>query len=152
MSFGQFINLYQLFYERNESCRGKGEMWLYSIRMIRNAAAHNNCLINQMRPPYSRPITPIYELKGKVSTMSSGANKKKVETRMTHPTVHDFLALLILYNEIVPEPTRSRGMKEVETLFCERMPKHKEYYEKNQVLTANYAFVKQIVDHYLSRS
>lgn len=143
MSFGQFIGLYNLFYERNDFDDVNLDL-LFPVKMLRNAAAHNNCLINQLRPPYSRTIAPSYKLKNEVVKLTS-IKKDLVEKRLRHPTVHDFVALLFLYNEIVPEPTRSRGMAEVLKLFTERMPRNKEYYQKEQVLLVNYKFVKSIV-------
>ena len=149
MSFGQFIELYQLFYERNRAAfKNNFCVFLFPVRMIRNAAAHNNCLINQLRPPFSREIKPTYEVKHRIVELLSikKENKSKVESRLQHPTIHDFVTLLLLYNEIVPEPTRSKGMKEVSDLFEKRMVKHKEYYQKEQILQRSHAFVAQIVD------
>lgn len=146
MSFGPFIELYRLFYERN-NFSNNGSGYLFPIKMLRNAAAHNNCLINQMRPPYSRQINPTYDLKNRVVKISS-LKKDAVEFHLQNPTVHDFIALLILYNEIVPEPTRSRSMSEVKDLFNERIPRNKDYYQKHKSLVRTYEFVKEIVDEF----
>ena len=65
LSFGQFSELYALFYNRNDF----GEVYLnliLPVRMLRNAAAHNNCLINRLRPPYSRNIPPCYVLRSEL--------------------------------------------------------------------------------------
>lgn len=145
MSFGQFIELYKLFYSRNDYFSKTGCGLLYSVKMLRNAAAHNNCLINQMRPPYSRAITPTTELKNRITKMSS-SNKKVVEKRLQHPVIHDFLALLLLYSEIVPDPTRDHGLAQVKELFSVRMVRNKDFYQKNQCIVASYKFVKEIVD------
>lgn len=148
MSFGPFIELYKLFYERNKFPGIKTDL-LYSVKMLRNAAAHNNCLINQMRPPYSREITPTYELKRRITALSS-SKKDTVDKWLQHPTIHDFLALLVLYNDVVPEPTRSKGMQDIIELFSVRMPRNKDYYKKEQAITASYRFVNEIVQKILS--
>ena len=143
MSFGQFINLYNLFYERNHFPED-GCNLLFSVKMIRNAAAHNNCLLNQMRGPYSRAIVPTYHLKNDIVKLSS-SKKSVVEKHLSHPTVHDFMALLFLYNNIVPDPTRTKGMTAIRDFFGERIPRHKEYYAKEQALVAVYSFTNEIV-------
>ena len=144
LSFGPFIELYILFYSRN-SFQDTGVELLYSVRMLRNAAAHNNCLINQMRAPFSRSVSPTYELRNRINKLSS-LSPEKVKERLQHPTIHDFLALLILYDSIVPEPTRTKGLSEIKVLFDERMPQNKDYYRKQQGLISSYSFVKEIVD------
>ena len=146
MSFGPFIELYRLFYERNRF-PNNGSGYLFPVKMLRNAAAHNNCLINQMRAPYSRQINPMYDLKNRVTKISS-LKKDAVDFHLQNPTVHDFVALLILYNEIVPEPTRSRSMNTVKELFDIRIPQNKDYYQKHKSLVRTYKFVKEIIDEF----
>lgn len=143
MSFGQFINLYELFYQRN-SFEDSERYLLYPVKMLRNAAAHNNCLINQMRAPYSRSISVSYDLRSEVRRLSSN-RKDAVVKYLSHPTIHDFIALLVLYNKIVPDPTKSKGMDELELFFAERIPRHSDYYKKQQGLVATYNFVYEII-------
>lgn len=145
MSFGQFIELYCLFYSRNHF-KGTHEELLLPVKMIRNAAAHNNCLINCLRPPYSRTINPSYELKHIIS-QKTGINKNTVEKRLQHPTIHDFLSLLYLYCEIVPDPTRSKGLEKVKYLFGSRMQRNTSYYSKNQNITNYYTFVYKVINY-----
>lgn len=53
LSFGDFIKLYELYYtlypeNSNETVRNL----LWPLKFIRNASAHNNCLLNTLRKPY----------------------------------------------------------------------------------------------------
>lgn len=144
ISFGPFIDLYNMFYSDNkfdDDCRG----YLYAIKMIRNAAAHNNCLLNQMRAPYSRSITPSYELRNTIHKISS-YKADKVNQQLQNPTTHDFLALLIVYSKIVPESSRTKGLEAAKALFNDRMLDHKDYYAKQQGLISTYHFVAEILN------
>lgn len=144
ISFGTFIDLYNIFYSDNkfdDDCRD----YLYAIKMIRNAAAHNNCLLNQMRAPYSRIIRPSYELRNTINRISSH-KADSVNQQLQNPTTHDFLALLIVYSKIVPEASRTKGLEAVRALFNERMLEHKEYYAKQQGLINTYRFVAEILN------
>lgn len=144
ISFGPFIDLYNLFYtdyEFDNDCRG----YLYAVKMIRNAAAHNNCLINQMRMPYSRSISPSYELRNAINKISS-YKSDKVTQQLQNPTTHDFLALLLVYSKIVPESSRKKGLEAIKSLFNVRMLENKDYYAKQQGLTNTYRFVAEIVN------
>lgn len=144
ISFGPFIELYTSFYKDHNfdnDCQGL----LYAIKMIRNAAAHNNCLINKMRSPYSRSISPSYELRNAINKISSYSSNR-VAQQLQNPTTHDFLALLLVYSKIVPEPSLTKGFNAVKKLFSERMLKNKEYYAKQQSLINTYRFVSEIVN------
>lgn len=150
LSFGPFIDLYSLFYVRNKGFNNHGVDLLYSVKMIRNAAAHNNCLLNQMRAPYSRTINPSYELRNQIIRLSS-TRPEHVKDYLKNPTIHDFLALTILYDIIVPEPTRTKGLQEIWQLFDVRMPRNKNYYLKQQGLLASYRFVKEILEKIINK-
>ena len=148
MSFGQFVHLYQLFYARNkfENKEFYANM-LLPIKMIRNAAAHNNCLINRLRPPHSREITPCSELRYEL-THYINLSQKTADKKLVHPAIHDFAALLYVYSRIVPDSTKERVLRELKGLFGNRMLKNREYYIKNEVLKSSYDFVNKIVNYY----
>lgn len=144
ISFGPFIELYKLFYQDNkfeDTCVD----YLYPIKMIRNAAAHNNCLLNQMRAPYSRKITPSYEIRNAINKISS-YKADRVAQQLQNPTTHDFLALVLAYSKIVPESSRKKGLDAARELFNTRMLEHKEYYAKQQGLINTYHFVAEILN------
>jgi len=148
MSLGQFSNLYRLFYQRNKFDDSYENM-LLPVNMIRNAAAHNNCLINRLRPPYSREIKPSYELKYELS-QNVKLKQNISDKRLKHPAIHDFAALLYLYHRVVPDPMKKYTYEKLDELFNKRMLKYKDYFEKNEVLKSSYNYVADIVNYYLS--
>jgi len=150
MSLGQFSDLYGLFYLRNKSDKSYSNM-LLPVNMIRNAAAHNNCLINRLRPPYSREVTPCYELKYELSQYVK-LKQNVSDKRLKHPAIHDFAALLYLYHRVVPDPTRKQTYGELDKLFNVRMLKRKEYFAKNEVVKSSYNYVADIVNYYVSQT
>lgn len=50
-SFGNFMELYELYYQMYPSFNYSD--YLKSIKFIRNAAAHNNCILSTLRKPNS---------------------------------------------------------------------------------------------------
>ena len=148
MSFGQFVNLYSLFYERNDSFGSSYCGLLYPVKMLRNASAHNNCLINQLRAPYSRKVAPVSELKSYIRQID-GVKTKSVDKQLQHPSIHDFLALLYLYCAVVPNPTKQKGLEQLWELISVRIPRNKGYYEKQQGLIGCYQFVRTVVKNFM---
>jgi hypothetical protein len=146
MSFGQFTNLYGLFYQRNKFKDTYVNM-LLPVKMIRNAAAHNNCLINCLKPPFARNITPCHELKYELSQYVK-LSQNALDKKLAHPTIHDFAALLYTYHRVVPATTRERTYNDMKEFFSNRMLKHSDYYVKNEILKSCYEFVAKIVNYY----
>ena len=72
LSFGDFVRLYTL-YDREYGNHNKGLIQcLYAVRCLRNAAAHNNCLLNSLRLPYTRKIHSSYSISRAVSQIPNG--------------------------------------------------------------------------------
>lgn len=147
LSFGRFIELYNLYYG---IYGGKNySSYLGDIKFLRNAAAHNTCLLNAIRKPYQTKINKtmdIMEILKKNKELTTSYKDK-----MTNPVVHDFVVLLFVYNDILNYPAnrklRSVGMSQVKDLFENIMPRHKEYFIKNDVLCENYKFICMIIKY-----
>jgi len=146
ISLGSLSELYALFYTRNKSNSSYINM-LHPVRMLRNAAAHSNCLLNRLRPPYSRDITPNYELRSEMLNQI-GISKKSLDNKFSHPLIYDFSALLFLFSRIVPPDVQTGTYNELINLFNNRMIKNKEFYSKNSTIVSSYDFMKKVISYY----
>ena len=146
ISFGDLIKLCEL-YDQNKG--GKNEdlfRCLFAVRCLRNAAAHNNCLLNSMKAPYTRKIKPSKFLNHFASTIP-GIKATSREKKMSNPVIHDFIGLLFVYDKVVTSSkTREYFSLELHQLFDERMLKRKEYFQKNEVLASSYSFVLKAIN------
>lgn len=149
LSFGKFIELYDMYYG---IYGGKSySSYLGNIKFLRNAAAHNNCLLNSLRKPYSIRIHKNMDI------MDALSKSKKFETsyktKMENPVVHDFVVLLFVYYDLLNTAAnrnmREKGMNRVKELFYETMVRNdnKSYFAKNDVLVTNYKFICQVIDY-----
>lgn len=146
LSFGDFFRLYEIYDANHGGLDEDIRRCLFSIRLLRNAAAHNNCLLNSLRSPYTRKINPTYALTRFISQIPGLPNKSR-EKKMANPLIHDFLALLYVYQRVVTsKKTVQHFSRELYDLFHGRMPKHKEYFQSNESLLSAYQFVVRIVD------
>lgn len=125
--------------------------YLWSIKFLRNAAAHNNCLLNSLKAPYHITIHKTKEIQlevSKIKTISSNSRQKW----MANPVIHDFIILVFVYlNLIKSAGIKNSGIKQLQWLFDERMPRHKEYFQKNMSIIESYNFTSKIVKYFCNK-
>ena len=115
---------------------------------VRNACAHNDCLINDFHigtAPY-KPKYPVIQKLAVIPSLSSDSRKR----RMQNERMQELIYVLYIHNEIVT----SKGVhdKAAQKLhaFKERMMKHSDYYNTNQLIAANFNFLKLVIDNWFS--
>ncbi len=148
LSFGDFIQLYDLFYEEFPAAKSD-RIYTYpmrSVKSLRNAAAHNNCILNQLTRALDGDLHKNRKVESFVSKIPT-IGKAQRKNCMQMQAVHDFVTLLyMLDNVIQSDGMKSKIVAELRWLIDERMPRHKEYFEKNARIRSVYDFVKKIVD------
>ena len=149
IAFRDFQELYNYFYslhgiELHGTQNGPYKHLIYPVRILRNAAAHNNCLINSLRIPYvsqekfnNNPQVAAY--------LGHYINNKTLNTNLSKPFIHDFCVMLYLYCLLAPKRARVHMLGEVKDYFETRVIKHQGYYEKNPTLVSAYNFLAKAV-------
>lgn len=141
LSFGRFVEIYNLYYGIYGG--NNYSSYMGSIKFLRNAAAHNNCLLNSIRKPYQTRINKTKKVMDKVSKI------KKIPTsykdKMSNPVIHDFVTLLFVYSDLMNYPAnrnmREKGIETVKYFFETTLVRKKVYFIKNDVLCDNYNFI-----------
>ena len=150
LSFGDFIKLYEMYYSKYPSEENISR-YLWSVKFLRNAAAHNSCLLNSLRNPYNTRINLFKEINtfiSKIDGISSDIRKR----RMSNPIVNDFVVTLYVFNNVVKsQQIKKHSMEELKTLIDIRFIRNKSYFEKNQLIVSYYRFIKIIVDYFYSK-
>lgn len=147
LSFGDFIDLYSYYYSLNPCSTKNMSNNLKPVQWLRNAAAHNNCIINHLGQEYSVEKTN----KTVLSSISKipGLSAKMCSKKMSNRPVHDFVVTLYVFNKVVSsEGVKYHTMKELKELFDVRFVKNKHYFQNNLLITSNYIFVKKIIDYF----
>ena len=157
LSFGDFIKLYELYYSLYpEQTNEVASDLIWPLKFIRNASAHNNCLLNTLRKPYV--YTHLYDKKRRtiivnkrlVSLLSSVPviTKNNRKKKITNPIIHDFVASLFLFDEICTSQVfKMKIFKEVKEFVDGRLIKNKEFFNFDNVFTTIYDFIRNVVDY-----
>ena len=144
LSFGDFCELYYL-YCREYHVKSKVHDLLLSVKCIRNAAAHNNCLLNSLKQPYTKEIAKTVSLNTTLAKMKFTA--RTLDKKLANPVAHDFAALLVAYDKIVVSNySKQRTYRRLKAFFEGRMILRKDYFIKNSNIVSYYEFAKKIID------
>lgn len=137
ISFGElckFVDCYNSNYPKRLPFDAKA---LYPIRDIRNAAAYNACLINNVREDYRRqPNATLLKF-----LQSHNVPKRIRVSKLSNKPIHDFCCLLLLYPQIVKSEFLRKDRKRDLLKIFQRMRRHANYYTKNKAITTTFEFV-----------
>lgn len=154
LSLKDFLYLYREFQEEYPKYQTGINLYypFQSVRRLRNAAAHSNCLINSLGKPYTSD--KIKENK-KVSSFVSkvpGIDKTARINHMSNPVVHDFVTLLYLLDKVIESAGIKRHyLEKLDYLFNVRMLRHKDFFQSNNNIRNTYIFAHKIVDYLICK-
>ena len=147
ISFGDLIKLYRVYFDLYHKQRTSPFDYrlLEHIRNIRNAAAHNNCLIAHI----NRKVEENNRLANILATypeITKSRRKKYLRKQFTQ----DFTALILAYAVFVQsDGMRTSAKKALDDLFLNRMCRHTEYFAKNDILMDAHKYCTEIVRCFL---
>jgi abortive infection bacteriophage resistance protein len=117
--------------------------FLNSVRDMRNAAAHNNCLLYDLRKGNVQPDTRIIEY-----AKRAGIRKEIRAKRLSNRFMNDFVTLLYVFDTIGISPKlKENRIRELKELLDGRFLLHKDYFEKNSLIISCYLYIKKVVDN-----
>ena len=147
MDFNDFTNFYSFYYGYFHMDGGWSKQF-DAVRRIRNAAAHNSCILCSFVPRQKGDVETILELLDGNLGMSQGT----ISQMMGVPFINDFTVLLSVYAKMATHPAVLRKtLKEVLEFFDGRMIKNKEYFENFTEVKNAYRFAHSVVEYYIDK-
>lgn len=144
--FGRFIKFYMFVAEKLQDKEMLDEAYLLkNVRELRNACAHNNCILNDLKAETSKYKTN-YKILNEIAQI--GISKDSRNKRMSNSRIQQIVTLLYLNKKI----TTSDGVLKHQTESLQklklRIEHHIEYYSKNTLILANLNFLNKIIDNW----
>jgi len=141
ISFGDFIKLSEFYY-------GSGSNNLYDrsiinpVRSLRNACAHNNCLLNSLNS--SSTTVP----SATVSQFVAGLGLSRLSSRRNLSTrpILEIVCLLYEYANAVSNKVREAGVAELSNFLSHRAIEKKNLLIQNPLLESRYKYLQTVVD------
>lgn len=143
ISFGDMVKLYEYYNERYPG-RLKDSELLYSVRDLRNASAHSNCLINKLQKGTNKPSVKIVKFVAGIDGVGASMRTNKLSNRF----LYDFITLLYVYDEFInSDIVKEKRFKQLQVFIDQRVVKNRDYFQKNECIKTAYLFVKKVVDY-----
>ena len=149
LGFSDFIDFYAHYYQYfHLKCEYTPHF--DSVRRLRNAAAHNTCMISNLKPQnwFKSDIEINFELLGAKLEVGNGV----ISSCLKVPVLNDFAVMLSNYVKLISSPKiKEKTLEEMQEFFNGRMILHKDYFENvNEIKTA-YHFAKDVLDYYCKK-
>lgn len=145
ISFGELLHICQ-FYENtyNQILIPKNK-FMNTIRDLRNACAHSNCLLNNLPTkmvPTKQPDSQITTFIRDLDVASARSRSKNLHKVFTY----NFMTLLYVYNELLPERTKKTTFCKLQEFMNTKVIRHKDYFLSNSQITSTYNFINKVID------
>lgn len=142
LSFGDFIKLYEFYYQRKNIKPPIQKSVLKTVKSLRNGCAHNNCLICDLSPEknvYSPTILCNYISKFK------GIKHSNLNKKLRCRFIMEFSGLIYVYAHLNSTSIKTVHLTELKELFFKRIPGHKTYFRTNDKLMGTFFFLAKIL-------
>lgn len=141
LSFGDVIRFYE-YYCTVSSKKIFPVPVLNLVRSLRNAVAHNNCILVNLKTGICIPQQTVV----KAIKDFPGLSKAKIQKRLSSRIMLEFTALLWVYKSLVGNEMMNHRVSELRKLFNDRMLKNHQYFSKNQMIVSSYRFATTVID------
>ncbi len=142
--FGEFVNFYKYYCNEYSYEEFEYEL-LYKVRNIRNAAAHNNCVIHDLVDKTSFYNKTLVNM---IANILPDIKKRTIQDRLKNNSVQDFISLLFSIDIVIKsEELKNYYFKNIKELFDGRMIRNAHLYKSSPSLNQMYEFCKKIIDN-----
>lgn len=144
LTFGDFIKLYQFYYEKYQDTNDIyiEQPLLNLVKSLRNAAAHNNCLLHNLN--VDKNVRPPHKV-SRIFSQIPNVNTKKLKSRL----ILELSTLLYVYSMIVDDGSRKYRVAELENFFFGRLEKNKYLFQNNELLSSSCIYIQHIVRYFI---
>lgn len=150
ISFGRLIKFYYFIASKLGDRKMIDESFLLKdVRELRNACAHNNCILNDLKSHTSK-YRPNLNMLNEIA--QTGISKKIRDNKLSNARMKQLVTLLYLNRKI----TTSKGVLKHQTELLQylknRIERHINLYDKNELVQSNLLFLIKIIDNWYSNT
>lgn len=147
ISFGDLL-YFCSFYERTYGEKIVNNILMNTIRDMRNAAAHSNCILNKM----TEKIDPTKQVNSELSNFIKGMygiSKSSRTNNLKYKFTNNFITLLYVYDTLMIDSSKRKRYEQLKDFLEKRAYRNKAYFINNTKIVGVYNFHKKVIDNLL---
>ncbi len=126
---------------------------LNRVRKVRNACAHNNCIINDLSPLMNTiKNKPKFRESRYITDFMANANinKPTMHKKLSNQRFSQIIHLIYVYSNFVKNGnTLTDRITELKQLCNNRMTQNYNFFDKNKLLLTSYDVLKMLIEKYI---
>lgn len=144
LAFKDFLRFLGFYTDRYPNRIDVNYKLLNTVRNLRNACAHNNCLLTSLRTGATQPTAVVSQRVAKIPTVAREERKNKLSCR----PLFEIVCLLMEYEHWVSEPLKKRRLDALKKFAHGRMVSHVGFFSSNQVISTSISFLQKTIDNF----
>ena len=145
ISFGDLL-YFCSFYEKIYGVQIINNKLMNTVRDVRIAAAHSNCLLNKM----TEKIDSTKQVNNEISSFIIGMKNISKTSRvnnLSYKFTNSFVTVLYVYDSLMNEIPKQKRYKEIQEFMNGRVVKNKQFFQSNSKIVGVYNFHKKVIDN-----
>ena len=145
ISFGDLL-YFCSFYEKEYGVQIVNNKFMNTVRDLRNAAAHSNCILNKITERIDSTKQIDSDLSNFIKGMSNISKTSRVNN-LNYKFANNFITLLYVYDSLMAENARQKRYKQIQEFMNDRVVRNANYFRSNTKIVGAYNFHKKVVDN-----
>lgn len=144
VTFGTFVYFYKFCADRFDDSTMRDYFYLLqSVKTLRNACAHNNCILNDLvsGTPMHKARYSVTRALGLVPGVSVAMRKSK----MNNDRMQEITTALYVHHTVASDGVRAHRGESL-MAFKTRMNRHLDYYQGNCQVLSSFDFLSKVID------
>lgn len=148
--FGRLANFYMFLANKLNNKDMIDEAYLLkNVRELRNACAHNNCILNDLHTGNANHKAN-YNILRELSNMNMSS--ERISKRMSNVRIQQIVTLLYLSKKVITSRGVLQYHSEILNSLKQRIEHHLDYYSYNLLITGSFTFLNKIIDEWYNMS
>lgn len=151
IDFGDLIEFYSFYYYRNSTYFN-----LFNVKKLRNACAHNNCLLPSLKTKSKNSNQDLINTLNVKFKFNPSLSRNEI-SKLKRLFIKDFIVMIIVCCDVIKsDKLRAFHMKELKNLFDNIALNSKKVFEvsneSDKYLIESFNLIRKIIDKYYERS
>ena len=145
ISFGDLV-YFCSYYEEVYGVQIINNALMNTVRDVRNAAAHSNCLLNKMTERIDSTKQVNSDISKFISNMKDISKTSRVNN-LKYKFTNSFITLLYVYDKLMIDDAKQKRYQQLREFINGRVIQNKHYFNSNTKIVGVYNFNKKVIDN-----